>query len=81
MTGLLGKKIGRTQVFTEDGKMVGVTAIEAGPCPVLAIKEKSIQLGFDLAKESRVKKPILGYFKKINISPRKVIKEVFFISD
>ncbi len=76
MTGLLGKKIGRTQVFTEDGKMVGVTAIEAGPCPVLAIKEKSIQLGFDLVKESRVKKPILGYFKKINISPRKVIKEV-----
>lgn len=76
MTGLLGKKIGRTQVFTDDGKMVGVTAIEAGPCPVLAIKEKSIQLGFDLAKESRVKKPILGYFKKINISPRKVIKEV-----
>lgn len=76
MTGLLGKKIGRTQVFTEDGKMVGVTAIEAGPCPILAVKEKSIQLGFDLAKESRVKKPILGYFKKINISPRKIIKEV-----
>lgn len=76
MTGLLGKKIGRTQVFTEDGKMVGVTAIEAGPCPILAVKEKSIQLGFDLVKESRVKKPILGYFKKINILPRKVIKEV-----
>lgn len=76
MTGLLGKKIGRTQVFTEDGKMVGVTAIEAGPCPILAVKEKSIQLGFEVAKESRLKKPILGYFKKINISPRKVIKEV-----
>lgn len=76
MTGLLGKKIGRTQVFTEDGKMVGVTAIEAGPCPILAVKEKSIQLGFEAAKESRLKKPILGYFKKINISPRKVIKEV-----
>ena len=76
MTGLLGKKIGRTQVFTDDGKMVGVTAIEAGPCPVLAVKEKSIQLGFDMAKESRVKKPILGYFKKINIAPRKVIREV-----
>ncbi|MEK6727387.1 MAG: 50S ribosomal protein L3 [Candidatus Omnitrophota bacterium] len=76
MTGLLGKKIGRTQVFADDGKMVGVTAIEAGPCPVLAVKEKSIQLGFDMAKESRVKKPILGYFKKINIAPRKVIREV-----
>lgn len=76
MTGLLGKKIGRTQVFAEDGRMVGVTAIEAGPCPVLAVKEKSIQLGFDMAKESRVKKPILGYFKKINIAPRKMIREV-----
>src|SRR3989338_8120066 len=76
MTGLLGKKIGRTQVFTEDCRMVGVTAIEAGPCPILAVKEKSIQLGFEAAKESRLKKLVLGYFKKINISPRKVIKEV-----
>lgn len=65
-----------TQVFSEDGKLVSVTAIEAGPCPILAIKEKSIQIGFDLAKESRVKKPILSFFKKINIAPRKVIKEV-----
>lgn len=76
MTGLLGKKIGRTQVFAEDGKMVGVTAIEAGPCPVLAVKEKSIQLGFDLAKESRVNKPLMGYFKKLNIPTRKIIREV-----
>ena len=68
MTGLLGKKIGMTQVFTEDGKLVSVTAIEAGPCPVLAVKEKSIQLGFDNAKENRLKKPLLGYFKKLNIT-------------
>ena len=76
MTGILGKKIGMTQVFSEDGKLVSVTAIEAGPCPILAIKEKSIQIGFDLAKEKRVKKPTLGFFKKINIAPRKIIKEV-----
>jgi len=76
MTGLLGKKIGRTQVFAEDGRLVGVTAIEAGPCPVLAVREKSIQVGFDLAKEARVKKPVLGYFKKRNISPRKIIRDV-----
>jgi large subunit ribosomal protein L3 len=76
MTGILGKKIGMTQVFTDDGKLVGVTAIEAGPCPVLAVNNKSIQLGFDLARESRVKKPILGYFKKINIAPRTFIREV-----
>jgi large subunit ribosomal protein L3 len=76
MTGLLGKKIGRTQVFSQDGKLTGVTAIEAGPCPVLAIKEKSIQIGFDVVKEQRVKKPVLGVFKKINVSPRKIIREV-----
>ena len=41
--GLLGKKIGMTQVFSDDGKMVGVTAIEAGPCAILAVKEKNIE--------------------------------------
>jgi len=76
MTGLLGKKIGMTQVFTGDGKLVSVTAIEAGPCPVLAIKPKSIQIGFGPIKENRTKKPILGYFKKLNISPLRLIKEV-----
>ena len=76
MTGLLGKKIGMTQVFSEDGKRVGVTAIEAGPCPVLVVKEKSIQIGFDSVKETRVKKPVLGHFKKINVSSRKLIREV-----
>ena len=42
MIGLLGKKIGMTQVFSEDGKLISDTAIEAGPCPILAINEKSI---------------------------------------
>jgi large subunit ribosomal protein L3 len=77
MTGILGKKIGMTQVFSADGNMVSVTAIEAGPCPVLAVKEKHIQVGFDLLKkESRLKKPLLGYFKKLNITPHKLIREV-----
>ena len=76
MIGILGKKIGMTQVFAEDGALVSVTAIEAGPCPVLAIKEKNIQLGFDLAREKSVKKPIAGYFKKLNIAARKFIREL-----
>jgi len=75
MTGLIGKKIGMTQVYADDGKIVNITAIEAGPCPVLAVKEKSIQLAFDKAKESRMKKPVLGYFKKLNIAPHKLIRE------
>lgn len=76
MIGILGKKIGMTQVFTEDGSLVSVTAIEAGPCPVLAVRDKNIQLGFDQVNEKRLKKPIAGYFKKINVPSRKFIREV-----
>ena len=74
--GLLGKKLGMTQVFTEDGKRVSVTALEVGPCPVLAVTEKSLQLGFEDLPEKKVKKPQLGYFKKLKISPRALIREV-----
>ena len=76
MIGILGKKIGMTQIFADDGSLVGVTAIEAGPCPVLAVNEKNVQLGFDLAKEKNLKKPVAGYFKKLNIAGRKFIKEL-----
>lgn len=77
MTGILGKKLGMTQVFVGDNKnLVAVTAIEAGPCPILSVKDKHIQLGFDAIAEKRVKKPQVKYFSKLNISPRKVIKEV-----
>lgn len=79
MTSLIGKKIGMTQIFSEDGKMVAVTAIEAGPCPVLAVKEKNIQIGFDAVKENGVKKPLRGYFKKLKVPPLKIIKE--FLKD
>jgi large subunit ribosomal protein L3 len=76
MSGLLGKKIGMTHIFTPDGTRIGVTAIEAGPCPVLAIKEKNLKLGFDLAKEASLKKPLAGCFKKLNVAARKFIREV-----
>jgi len=75
MMGILGKKIGMTQVFSQDNKMLAVTAIEAGPCPVLAVKDKHIQLGFDQAQTKRLKKPLLGYFTRLNIPPQKLIKE------
>jgi large subunit ribosomal protein L3 len=76
MASLLGKKIGMTQVFSDDGKMISVTALEAGPCSILAVKEKNIQMGFDPVKEARLNKPLLGFFKKINTAPRKLIKEL-----
>jgi large subunit ribosomal protein L3 len=76
MIAILGKKLGMTHIFSDDGSLVSVTAIEAGPCPVMGIREKSVQLGFDAIKESKVKKPILGTFKKVGLVPRKFIKEV-----
>jgi len=76
MKGLLGKKVGQMHIFSDAGEMVGVTVLEAGPCPVLSVRDKSVQLGFDSLKESKAKKPIAGYFKKLKISPRKFIREV-----
>lgn len=65
-----------TQVFGKDGQLVSVTVVEAGPCPVLAVNEGSIQIGFDLLRESRANKAILGCFKKVKVAPRKLIREV-----
>jgi large subunit ribosomal protein L3 len=76
MIGLLGKKLGMTHVYKENGDMACVTAIEAGPCPVMAVKDKNIQLGFDLARVKSVKKPQAGTFKKLNITARKFIREI-----
>jgi len=77
-TGLLGKKIGMTQVFVED-KQIAVTAIEAGPCYVLGKNDKKVQLGFNEAKDSRLKKPQRDFFKKIKVKPLRFIRE--FLKD
>ncbi|MFH1190762.1 MAG: 50S ribosomal protein L3 [Candidatus Omnitrophota bacterium] len=76
MIGLIGKKIGMTQIFAADNSQIGVTAIQAGPCPILMVMDKNIQLGFDLVKEKSLKKAQLGLYKKLNIAPRKVIKDL-----
>ncbi len=79
--GLIGKKIGMTQIFNETGKVIPVTAIEAGPCVVVQIKTEetdgynSIQLGFGSIKESKVNKPEKGHFTKANIIPTKFLRE------
>ncbi len=80
MAGLLGRKLGMTQVFSPDGNVVPVTVIEAGPCVVLEVlSEKSaLKIGFGEIKESRVRKPQQGYFKKIELSPRRYIRELKF---
>jgi large subunit ribosomal protein L3 len=76
--GLLGKKIGMTQVFIED-KRIAVTAIEVGPCYVLGKNDKKIQLGFEEVKESKISKPQREFFRKINVKPLRFIRE--FLKD
>ncbi len=78
---LLGEKKGMTQVFTADGKLVPVTVIEAGPCPVYGIKtdEKdgynAVQLGFGKRKEKSLTKSLLGQFKASSLPPAKYLRE------
>ncbi|MCB5224776.1 MAG: 50S ribosomal protein L3 [Candidatus Cloacimonadaceae bacterium] len=70
MLGLIGKKIGMTQVFDETGRVIPVTVIQAGPCRIVSRRSKekhgyeALQLGFEELPEKRVKKPMRGYFKK-----------------
>lgn len=78
MKAILGKKIGMSQVFNQNGEVVPVTLIEAGPCVVLEVKEDALKLGFQEAREKTVKKPQLGEFKKLKQKPKKFVKEVPF---
>ncbi len=80
-TTLLGKKIGMTQVFDENNRLVPVTVIEAGPCPVTQVKtsEKdgysAVQIGFRAQKEHRLSKAALGHFKKAGVEPLAELRE------
>lgn len=79
--GLIGKKIGMTQIFDENGNMVPVTVIEAGPCVVVQKKTtendgyEAVQVGYGDAKANKVTKPMGGHFKKADVAPKKVLKE------
>lgn len=79
--GLIGKKIGMTQIFDEAGNVVSVTVVEAGPCTVTQIKTmendgyEAIQVGFGDVKVSRVNKPMKGHFDKADVAPKKTLKE------
>lgn len=78
MAELVGKKLGMTQVFTEDGGFVPATVIEAGPCTVLGVSESRIKLGFWEKKEKNTAKPLLGFYKKIKETPKSFIRELKF---
>jgi len=79
--GLLGKKIGMTQVFNGEGNFVPVTVIEAGPCTVLSVSENKARLGFGDKKDKSSTKPEIGQYKKINEKPKKFVREISFSSN
>lgn len=82
IAGVLGKKLGMTQVFDENGTAVGVTVLEVGPCTVLQIKTEekdgysAIQLGFADKKRSRATKPETGHVRKVDSEPKKFVREI-----
>ena len=79
--GLIGKKIGMTQLFDENGKVIPVTVVEAGPCTVVQKKTiendgyAAVQVGYGDVKVTKVNKPMAGHFKKADVAPKKVLKE------
>ncbi|MFX3631193.1 MAG: 50S ribosomal protein L3 [Candidatus Pristimantibacillus sp.] len=82
MKGILGKKLGMTQVFTAEGNVVPVTVIEAGPCVVLQKKDQendgyeAVQFGFSDKKVSRTIKPEIGHAKKADTAPKRYVREI-----
>ena len=79
--GIIGKKIGMTQIFDESGKVIPVTVVEAGPCMVIQKKTvendgyDAIQVGFGDVKPQRLSKPAKGHFAKADVAPKKVLRE------
>jgi len=83
MTGILGKKLGMTQIFDEKGKVVPVTVVEAGPCRVIQVKTRerdgyeAVQIGYEeVRKVKKVNKPLSGHFKKAGVPPCRILREV-----
>lgn len=82
MLGILGRKIGMTTMFEESGNAVPCTVVEAGPCVITQIKTKekdgysAVQFGFDTKKEKATSKPQRSIYKKLNIAPPRLVKEI-----
>ncbi|MGF1484630.1 MAG: 50S ribosomal protein L3 [Opitutales bacterium] len=78
---LIGKKLGMTQVYDENNRLVPVTAVEVGPCPIVQVKSKekegyeAVQIGYIPQKQHRVSQPLQGHFKKAGVEPTRILKE------
>lgn len=81
VNGLIGRKLGMSRVFTDDGRWIEVTLLEAGPCTVVQRKTEesdgyeAVQVGFGEMKQSRVNKPANGHFKRAGIDPKRTLRE------
>jgi large subunit ribosomal protein L3 len=81
MAGIIGRKLGMTQVFADDGERIAVTVIEAGPCPVTAVRDpdrdgyRALQLAFGATRESRMSRPERGHLKKAGAPPLRKLVE------
>jgi len=82
MLGIIGKKLGMSQVFEQNGNLIPVTIVEAGPCQVVQVKTpgkdgySAVQLGFEKQPEKRANKPELGHFKAANTEPYRHLSEI-----
>jgi large subunit ribosomal protein L3 len=82
MTGILGTKLGMTQVFDETGRVVPVTVVQAGPCVVTAVRTpdndgySAVQIGFGEINPRKVTKPVAGLFEKAGVTPRRYVAEI-----
>lgn len=83
MKAILGSKLRMTQMFTEDGKRIPLTAILVGPCPIVQVKSaenrdgyNAIQIGYQPVKEKSSNKPMIGHFAKAGIKPHRLLKEI-----
>jgi large subunit ribosomal protein L3 len=82
MTGILGTKLGMTQVFDETGQVVPVTVVQAGPCVVTAVRTpdndgySAVQIGFGEINPRKVTKPVAGLFEKAGVTPRRYVAEI-----
>ncbi len=80
--GILGRKLGMTQIFGEDGRVIPVTVIEAGPCRIVQKKTmerdgyQAVQLGFGAVKPQRVNKPVRGHFERAGAAPQRWLREL-----
>ncbi len=82
LSGLIGKKMGMSQIFSDNGDAIPVTVLKAGPCFITQVKTQghdgydAAQIGFETKKEKQTTNPLRGHFKKANVEPQRILREI-----